>query len=131
MTRRFNPGVLIQSTIAEIRKEKNDSQLWEDFMQSKAELLDDLFQDYLIELAYHKLHGSKAVLSQSVIDLPIPSHAKNILITNGITTVRELISHSVFELSHLPGFGQKSLSIIIDYLTRVGFELSSGPYNTK
>ncbi len=131
MTRRFNPGALIQSTIAEIRKGKSDSQLWDDFMLSKAELLDDLFQDYLIELAYNKLHGSEAVLSQSVIDLPIPSHAKNILTSNGITTVRELIGHSVFDLSHLPGFGQKSLSIIIDYLSRVGFELSNVPFNAK
>ena len=131
MTRRFNPGVLIQSTIAEIRKEKSESQLWEDFMLSKAEVLDDLFQEYLTELAYNKLHGSETVLSQPVIDLPIPSHAKNILTSNGISTVRELICHSVFDLSHLPGFGQKSLSIIIDYLSQVGFELSNGPYYTK
>lgn len=131
MVRRINPGALVQSTIAEIRKEKSDSQLWKDFMLAREDILNELYQDYLMNLAYERLYGSETILSLSVMELPIPSHAKNILKSNGMMTVRELIKHSFTDLSQLQGLGQTSLRIIIDYLSRVGFELSSVSYYAK
>lgn len=131
MAQRFKPGKLIQLTIDSIRAEKDESQLWKEFMAVEASAIEDLFQEYLTNQAYKRLRGSVLVLSQSVLELPIPSHARNILKKNGIDTVGELIKYSSPELSHLPGFGQKSLDIIEDYLSRVGFELANTPHKIK
>ena len=131
MALRFKPGKLIQSTINSIRAEKKDSQLWKEFMAAEAVAIDDLFQEYLTNQAYKRLSGSNLVLNQSVLELPIPSHAKNILKKNSIDTVGDLIKYSSQELFHIPGFGQKSLDIIEDYLSRVGFELANTPHKNK
>lgn len=131
MAQRFKPGKLIQSTIDSIRAEKSDSQLWKDFRVAKADDIENLYQDYLTNQAYKRLRGSGLVLSQSVLELPIPSHARNILKKNGIDTVEDLIKHSSRELFHLSGFGQKSLDIIEDYLSRVGFELANTPHKNQ
>ena len=93
-------------------------------MSAKADVLEDLYQEYLTNLAYSRLLGSEKILCQSVAELPIPSHTRNILNKQGIETVRDLLHYSSIDLAHMPGFGQKSVGIIEDYLSRVGFELS-------
>ena len=130
MAQRVKPGELIRSTIEEIRCEKKDSLLWDDFMIDQAEVLNDLFDDYLINLAYKKLYGSEKILNQSVKELPVPPHARNILLKNKIETIRDLIQHSSIDLSHLPGFGQVSVNVIMDYLSKVGFKLAENQYRT-
>ena len=125
MAQRFKPGELIQTTIDQICKEQSRTQLWESFLSDNASMLEEFFQEYLTNLAYSRLRGSELVLNQSVMELPIPSHTKNILKRQGIEAVRDLVRYSSIELSHLPGFGQKSVVIIEDYLLRVGFRLAS------
>lgn len=127
MAQRFKPGELVQTTIDKIREEKSRAQLWESFLSDNATMLEGLFQEYLTNLAYSRLRGSELVLNQSVMELPVPSHARNILKKQGIETVRDMVQYSSIELSHLPGFGQKSVVIIEDYLARVGFQLASIP----
>ena len=128
MAQRFKPGELIQKTIDQIREEQSRAQLWESFLSDNASMLEELFQEYLTNLAYSRLRGSELVLNQSVMELPIPSHTKNILKKQGIEAVRDLVRYSSIELSHLPGFGQKSVVIIEDYLSRVGFRLAIIPH---
>ena len=125
MAQRFKPGELIQKTIDQICEEQSRAQLWESFLSDNASMLEEFFQEYLTNLAYSRLRGSELVLNQSVMELPIPSHTKNILKRQGIEAVRDLVRYSSIELSHLPGFGQKSVVIIEDYLLRVGFRLAS------
>ena len=127
MALRYKPGVLIQSTIEEICNEKSKDQLWQDFMNAKADVLEDLYQEYLTNLAYSRLFGNDKILCQSVAELPIPSHTRNILKKQGIETVRDLINYSSIDLAHMSGFGQKSVGVIEDYLAHVGFELSRSP----
>lgn len=95
IAQRFKPGKLIQSTIDSIRAEKSESQLWKEFMAAEAGAIEDLFQEYLTNQAYKRLRGSGLVLSQSVLKLPIPSHARNILKKNGIDTVGDWLSISL------------------------------------
>ena len=128
MALRFKPGELIQTTIDQICKEQSRTQLWESFLIENASMLEEFFQEYLTNLAYSRLRGRDLVLNQSVMELPIPSHTKNILKKQGLETVRDMVQYSSIELSHLPGFGQKSVVIIEDYLSRVGFRLASIPH---
>lgn len=130
MARKITNNPLIQRTINQILTKKGESTVWKEFLENRKEEVDALYQDYLRDLAYSKLKGSEAILNQSIEELPFDSRAKNILIGQGIFTVRDLITYSSMDLSHINCLGRVSLRDIEDYIERVGLSLSSS-HRTK
>lgn len=123
MQRNIKNSRLVQSTIDNIIADKSESVIWKDFLLSKKREIDRMYQDYLRDLAFEKLRGSKEILSQSTEDMPFTTRVKAILIANGITDVKTLISHSYMELSRFDNLGRVSLEEIEEYVEKIGFHL--------
>ena len=124
MVRKIKNSKLIQNTIEQIVSEKGKSQVWKDFIDCRQEEVEALYQDYLRDLAYERLKGTDAIRNQSIDELPLDSRAKNLLIGQGINTVRDLIQYSFMDISHFNSLGRITLQEIEDYLKKVGLELS-------
>ena len=124
MARKIRNSPLVQRTINHIVSEKGNPVLWKEFLMSRKEDIDALYQDFLRDLAYQELKGSDAILNQAIDDLPFDSRARNLLMSKGIRTVRELIRYSSIDLSHINSLGRVSLQEIEDYLEKVGLQLS-------
>ncbi len=125
MSRRINNSPLVQKTINAIVAEKTESTIWEEFLQLRRDEIETMFQNYLRDLAFERLKGSKEILSQTTEDMPFTTKVKAVLIANGITDVKSLISHSYMDLSHLNNLGRVSLQEIEDYVKKVGFSLAT------
>ena len=68
---------------------------------------------------------SEEVLAWKVEDLPISKRSKSGLLSGGYETIGDLRDVSATDLLNLSGFGNKSLSEIIDLLGQYGIELKS------
>lgn len=124
MRRRIKNSRLVQSTIDSIIAERSSSAVWSDFLKSKEDEIELLYQDYLRNLAFARLKGSDEILGQQTDDMPFTKRVKAILIANGINDVRTLISHSYMDLSKIESLGSVSLCEIEEYIRRIGFHLA-------
>ncbi len=68
---------------------------------------------------------SEEVLAWKIEDLPISKRSKSGLISGGYDTIGSLRDAATTDLLNLPGFGNKSLSEVIDLLGQYGIELKS------
>ncbi len=68
---------------------------------------------------------SDEVLSWKIEDLPISKRSKTGLLSGGYKTIEDLRGVTSVELLNLPGFGNKSLSEVIDLLSQYNIEVRS------
>ena len=86
--------------------------------------INDIIYKVDYALSKNMLAGSKDdVLSESILELKLPTHATNILISHGIETIGDLIACKSSELTRFRGFGFNALHRTITALERLNHKL--------
>lgn len=60
-------------------------------------------------------------LAMHVAELGLSLRTENLLEQHGIETVEQLLAKKPYQLTALPGFGEKALAEVYDALGRIGF----------
>ena len=123
MAGKKNYGTLVQDTIDAILKENTPEKVKRDFNIKCHDQIDALYQNYLFELACEKLKGDRRIMIQQVDDMPFSVKVKNILKTNGIKDMTDLVNCSYGGLNRMGGLGQISAKEIEHYLAMLGLQI--------
>ena len=91
-------------------------------VEEKAEASVELIEEVVEE---EESAVSNEVLAWKIEDLPISKRSKSGLLAGGYASLGDLSGVSTGDLLNLPGFGNKSLSEVVELLTQYNIELKS------
>lgn len=119
-----NPEGFVPGLVMDLLKRRPEEELWEAFEKDYQEQIDDLFFDYLEEVALKEAEEKYPVLKMKIADTDMPEKVKNALqkFPGWLTTVGEVIQYTPSELIHFPGIGPKALEAIKAFLAKHGID---------
>ena len=120
------PEGFIPRLAIEIYNRSSKKELWENYMVDYKEDIDDLYFQYLEDLAIKEATEKYPVLKMDVADTDLPKKVKDALLQPPypITKVDWLIRHNAHTLKQINGIGPKAIEAIKVFFAKYGIDFS-------
>ncbi len=117
------PDAFVTAALLELDVPERDAALFREFVRMKADSLDELWADFLMEEDFERLMERKPSMRTMIRHTPLSNRVKNALEMGGVSTVGHLVQYSPSEIRRFRRIGDDSLREIVAYLKSVGFAL--------
>lgn len=121
-----NPEGFIPRLAMELLNSRPEEELWAQFEKDYKEEIENLFFNYIEEVALEEAKEKYPVLKLAVADTDMPAKVKTLLqgYPAMITQVEDLARYTEAELKAIPGITPKTVEAVKEFLSKNGIDFS-------